>query len=124
MNYLKKGMAQDAIREYDWRPDRLAGGIPLTQIQKAQAYAAGGRASESHTILASLIRPERGAVCVAIRTSPRSTSGSPTTIARWTGLTKAFEERSFNMVYLKVHPIYDPLRQDPRFVAMVRKMQF
>ena len=36
-------------------------------------------------------------------------------------LTKAFDERSFNMVYLKVHPIYDPLRQDPRFIALLRQ---
>ncbi len=122
MNYMKKGMMQDALREYT-EADRLAGGIPLTQLQKAQAYAVVGRAAESHAILASLIRPN----------APRYVSPSDVaSLYIWLGdndramdwITKAFDERSFNMVYLKVHPIYDPLRQDPRFVALVRKMQF
>ena len=122
MNFLKKGMAQDAIREFT-EADRLAGGIPITQVQKAQGYALGGRAPEAHAILADLIRP----------TAPRYVS--PADIASlyiWLGdtdravdwLLKAFSERSFNMVYLKVHPIYDPLRQDPRFIALLRRMQF
>jgi TolB-like protein/Tfp pilus assembly protein PilF len=122
MNYLKKGMAQDAIREFT-EADRLAGGIPITQVQRAEAYALAGRTSESHAILADLIRPK----------APRYVS--PSDIASlyiWLGdndramdwLTKAFDERSFNMVYLKVHPIYDPLRQDPRFIALLRRMQF
>jgi TolB-like protein/Tfp pilus assembly protein PilF len=122
MNYMKKGMVQDAIREYT-EADRLAGGIPLTQLQKAQAYAIGGRTSESHAILASVIRPNAGQYV-----SPSDVASLYVWLADndramdW--LTKAFDERSFNMVYLKVHPIYDPLRQDPRFVALVRKMQF
>ena len=122
MNYLKKGMVPDAIREFT-EADRLAGGIPLTQVQRASAYAAAGRTSESHAILIDLIRPR----------APRYVS--PSDIASlyiWLGdndramdwLTKAFDERSFNMVYLKVHPIYDPLRQDPRFGTLLRRMQF
>ncbi len=66
MNYMKKGMVQDAIREYT-EADRLAGGIPLTQLQKAQAYAIGGRTSESHAILASRHPAQCGAVCFAVR---------------------------------------------------------
>jgi len=122
MNYLKKGMAQDAIREFT-EADRLAGSIPITLVQRAEAYALAGRTAESHAILADLIRPR----------APRYVS--PSDIASlyiWLGdndramdwLAKAFDERSFNMVYLKVHPIYDPLRQDPRFVTLLRRMQF
>jgi tetratricopeptide (TPR) repeat protein len=122
MNYLNKGMPQDAIREFT-EADRLAGSIPITRVQRAEAYALAGRTAESHAILADLIRPR----------APQSVS--PADIASlyiWLGdmdramdwLEKAPVERSFNMVYLKVHPIYDPRRQDDRFAILLRRMQF
>jgi tetratricopeptide (TPR) repeat protein len=35
---------------------------------------------------------------------------------------KAYEERRGWMAYLNVHPVVDPLRNEPRFKALVRKM--
>jgi serine/threonine protein kinase/Flp pilus assembly protein TadD len=37
-------------------------------------------------------------------------------------LDKAAEEREFRMIHLKVDPIYDPLREDPRFDTLVRRV--
>ena len=37
-------------------------------------------------------------------------------------LEKAYEERSFLLPYLKVDPIWDPLRSDPRFADLVRRI--
>lgn len=39
-------------------------------------------------------------------------------------LEKAYQERSTRMSYLKVDPTLDPLRQDPRFKQLMRKMNF
>ena len=39
-------------------------------------------------------------------------------------LQKAYDERSFAMVYLKVHPGYDALRQDPRFLELLSRLKF
>jgi serine/threonine-protein kinase len=39
-------------------------------------------------------------------------------------LEKAFEERSIIMPWLKLDPMFDPLRKDPRFVELVRKVGF
>jgi eukaryotic-like serine/threonine-protein kinase len=122
MNYLKKGMAEEAIRAFA-EAGRLAGDIPITQVQTAEAYALAGRTAEAHAILAELIRPRATRYV------------SPADIAAlyvWLGdndramdwFQKAFDERSFNMVYLKVHPGYDRVRQDPRFLALLRRMQF
>ena len=37
-------------------------------------------------------------------------------------LTKAYEEHSLNICLLKVAPRFDPLRSDPRFQALLRRM--
>jgi len=39
-------------------------------------------------------------------------------------LEKAYEERSVWMAWLKVEPIYDPIRSNPRFQALYNKMNF
>ncbi len=37
-------------------------------------------------------------------------------------LERAYEERSFMMLYLKVAPNLDPLRSDPRFADLLRRV--
>ena len=41
---------------------------------------------------------------------------------RW--LERGFRERSMGMVYLKIAPFIAPLRSDPRYEDMVRRMNF
>jgi len=37
-------------------------------------------------------------------------------------LEKAFASHTRDLIYLKVEPQYDPLRSDPRFQAMVKRL--
>jgi serine/threonine-protein kinase len=37
-------------------------------------------------------------------------------------LEKAYEARSDSLLFLKVDKIFDPLRADPRFVALLKKV--
>jgi hypothetical protein len=38
------------------------------------------------------------------------------------GLEKAYEARSVWLVYLKEDKVYDPLRSEPRFIALLKKV--
>jgi hypothetical protein len=38
-------------------------------------------------------------------------------------LDKAYNDRSSGMIYLKVDPMFDPLRSDPRFTNLLRRMR-
>jgi hypothetical protein len=39
-------------------------------------------------------------------------------------LERAYEERSNILVNLKVHPFFDPVRNDPRFASLLRRVNF
>ena len=39
-------------------------------------------------------------------------------------LEQAYEERSPLMVYLNCAPEYDPMRSDPRFISLLKRMNF
>jgi hypothetical protein len=39
-------------------------------------------------------------------------------------LEKGCEERELPMMMIKVHPLYDPLRGELRFEALLRRMRF
>ena len=39
-------------------------------------------------------------------------------------LEKAYEEHLSRLIFLNTYPIYDPLRSDPRFIELVKKMSF
>ena len=44
----------------------------------------------------------------------------PDRVFEW--LYKAYDERDASLVYIAGEPLYDALRQDPRFEALLKKM--
>jgi hypothetical protein len=39
-------------------------------------------------------------------------------------LNKAYKDRNWYLITLRVNPLFDPLRSDPRFQDFVRRMNF
>jgi serine/threonine-protein kinase len=37
-------------------------------------------------------------------------------------LEKAYEERDLDIIYLKIHPMWDDIRNDPRYKALLKKL--
>ncbi len=122
MSRMKQDRPTDALVDFT-EANRLTSSAPVTQAQLAGAYARVGRLDDAHAILANLLKPGKYPYV------------SPADIAEvyiWMGdhdramdwLQKAYDERSFAMVYLGVHPAYDPIRHDPRFLKLLEKLHF
>jgi serine/threonine-protein kinase len=117
--YREKGMFAESVAEYQ-RLGKVTG-QPMPGL--AVTYARMGRTSEARTILREMIdlaarkyvSPELVAVIYA-------NLGEKDQAFAW--LEKAYEARSAWLVTgILVLPQYDPLRGDPRFTALLRKMR-
>lgn len=118
--YLQKGMYEEGIRELqeaETPPDTSS----LILWTLAYAYAVGGKREEALKILDerreewSKKSPYRIALIYA-------GLGQKNQAFKW--LEKSFQMRETAMVLLKVLPEWDPLRSDPRFQSLLRRMNF
>lgn len=120
MVYQQKGMHDEAIKFYE-KAIAGSGRAPNALVVLAYAYATSGRKGEATKIADELAA------------SGRQQYVSPFDLAiLYTGLgdkdraieqlNKALEDRAGWIIYLKVEPFFDPLRSDPRFDDLVRRL--
>ena len=87
----------------------------------AHAYVKLGRLADAHRIVNELrVRAQKDGVGAYEVAFLYGTLGNEDEAFRW--LDKAYEQRDPGLMYLKVDPTLDPLRSDPRFREVVRRV--
>ena len=96
----------------------LSGNDPVTVAALAHALAVAGQPGEANAIVADLQRSTgRQYISAGSIATIYIGLGSKELAFEW--LDKAFENRDIELVWLKVNPIFDPLRPDPRFKKLL-----
>ena len=121
-NYREKGMYEQAIAEIRKGVEKNPSS-PHILGHLGNAYARAGRAREARECLRKLEDRSRdenvGTYEVAFI---HAALGEKDQAIEW--LEKAYEERNQGLAFLKVAPELDPLRSDPRFQRILRRMNF
>lgn len=87
------------------------------------AYAALGRVDDAKTVIDSYLdRMKTEFVWVAVIALQYAAIGDLDEAFRW--LEKAYEDKESWIGYLLVEPLFDPLRDDPRFDDLVARMNY
>ena len=120
--YEQKGQWESAIAEHQKGRAALGGGgFALASL--GHAYAAAGKRDDARRILTDLNQLRKaayvspyaiGVIHVAL--------GERAQALQW--LQRAYEDRDVRMVEIRVDPRLDPLRSDPRFQDLLRRMNF
>jgi len=115
-SYLEKEMYDKAIVEYMkvgrlWFSEKVADAIEHA-YQKSGFKAALQKALDIFTEESYWSRTELARLCVRL--------GKKDEAFDW--LEKGFEEREPGLLDIKIYPVFDSLRSDPRFIALLKKM--
>lgn len=116
--YAAKGMYPEAIASYQ-EAIKLGLDTPSTQIRLGVAYARAGRREQSEAILKRL-QTSKDNVSPAELAMLYTAMGDPE--QAFASLEKAFEAHDLQLQYLGVAPEFDPLRGDPRFQNLQRRV--
>ena len=86
-------------------------------------YGATGNQAEAQVILNGLIESSKEGYVPSIAFARIYIGlGDNDNAISW--LQKAYDEHSWELSWLNSDPICDPLRSDPRFIELVKKMNF
>jgi TolB-like protein/DNA-binding winged helix-turn-helix (wHTH) protein/Flp pilus assembly protein TadD len=120
--YAQKGMYQNAVDESERvlkaTPDSTLG---LTEM--AYSLAAAGRAADARTTLRTLEERSRSSWVPAYNLAIIHVALKENDEA-FRYLQKAYDEQDWALLVLAVEPRLDPLRNDPRFLELCRKLKF
>ncbi len=115
-----KGQASEAIPTLERAAVLADHGSGFIDVLGA-AYARAGRRADALRILAELKRrKQHGYVAAASFVIVYLGLGENEHAFAW--LEEAYKERSSMLQFLKVHPLFDPLRGDPRFVDLLHRV--
>ncbi len=120
--YAQVGRHEEALAEFQ-QAVRLSGSSPLCVAGLGYAYALAGRKSEARMVLDDLRQiSQRRRVPAIYPAGIYAGLGEKDRALEW--LEHAYEERSDVLILLKLEPIFDPLRSDPRFQSLLLRLNF
>jgi serine/threonine-protein kinase len=122
--YLKQGMFDEAVAAYERGLNPL-GGLPLGigVIGHAKALAGDRQAAEEALQQLTEMKDSGKAYVPSFAIALIMLGlGDKKRAIEW--LYKAYEERFIWLIYLKVDPLYDPVRGEPEFERLVEMMKF
>jgi len=118
--YAQKGMFQESISVLERVPGDSSGDV-MIRAPLGYAYAKLGRKHDAELVLTELQAKSREKyissyfvswVCVGL--------GRNDEAMQW--LERAYQQRDYQLTWLGVDPIFDPLRSDPRFSNLVHRI--
>jgi serine/threonine-protein kinase len=120
MAYEQKGMYAEAIAEFQKALD-VSRGNPFALGALGHAYAVSGNREKARQVLSDLLALSKRRYVPPFSTAVIYTGlGDKERALEW--LEKAFDDRSLEMIFLKVDPRFDRLHSDPRFANLLRRM--
>lgn len=120
--YLQKGKYENAIAAFK-EAATLSPEVVGFRASLAYAYAMAGEEGRAKGILSALQElSQRKYVSPYEIAEVHVALGNPDRAFHW--LEKAYTDRLPDMTYLKTYPRLDPLRSDPRFQDLLRRMNF
>jgi len=118
--FEQKAMFAEAIAEIQKAID-FSGGSPLALAALGHTYAVWGRRAEAERVLNELKESSKqGYISPYSIAAIHAALGEKDQAFIW--LEKAYEERSGWLIWLRAEPISDPLRSDPRFQDLLRRV--
>ena len=117
--YLGKGMYPEAVAELQ-KGRALAGAGPSELALLAHIYGRMGRATEAQTLLSQVL--SHGTTAGYYIAIAYVGLGNPDKAFDW--LDRSVKERIGPFNEVNADPIFDPLRADPRFADLLRRMRF
>jgi TolB-like protein/Tfp pilus assembly protein PilF len=118
--YAAKGMYQEALAEYE-KYSALSRGSPVSLAYVGYAHARLGQRNQALRVLEELRAASKQRYVPAVSFAIVYV-GLGEKEQAFTWLEKAYEERTNFLAYLKVQATWDPLRSDPRFADLLRRI--
>jgi serine/threonine-protein kinase len=121
--YLQKRMYKEGLNELETSV-RLNPSSTRVQADRGYALAVAGRTTEAIEILNTLTHPSATAPYVSQYGIAVVEAGFGHVNEALTALERAYQDRPWDLVDLKVDPMLDRIRSDARFTDLVRRLRF